>query len=392
MPLPELDDLLRSVEADTGLDDWADADDPGFKSRVGNMLEAVKQVDLDSDHEKATEETFRWHLTNRLRFFNDRAQYPIADEVVERPLIVIGEPRAGTTLLHALLGEDQGSRSVRFWELYYPSPPPGLGGRSVEERKARADADWRDILRTIPKWLISHPYNDLLGQGLAECERLASGIDFTGTAPSGWWRVPAIGLSAGTTPGPIRMYKIHKMTLQHLQFRAGPRRWALKGTSHHQRLVPLLEAYPDGCFIWIHRDPVVTTASFLELISQIQEGITGRSVDRLEAGAGHVTNMRAKVQGMLSEDAVHDPRILHIPYHEFVADHVATVHKAYEHFGIDFTSQYGERLRWWLGNNRPDRYGKFTYSVENLGVDIEELYEDFTPYMDRFGVRRELKK
>jgi len=30
----------------------------------------------------------------------------------------------------------------------------------------RADDDWREINAKLPKWLHSHPYNDMLGDGL----------------------------------------------------------------------------------------------------------------------------------------------------------------------------------------------------------------------------------
>ena len=41
----------------------------------------------------------------------------------------------------------------------------------------------------IPKWLISHPYNDMLGDGLPECERTWA-FDFRVMTPTAWWRVP----------------------------------------------------------------------------------------------------------------------------------------------------------------------------------------------------------
>ena len=87
-----------------------------------------------------------------------------------RPVFATGEPRSGTTLLHALLSVDPNGRALRFWEVMYPSPPPGLAAPD-DPRRARADADWRDIDRAIPRWLVGHPYNDMLGDGLPECER-----------------------------------------------------------------------------------------------------------------------------------------------------------------------------------------------------------------------------
>jgi hypothetical protein len=259
---------------------------------------------------------------------------------------------------------------------------------SVAARRARADDDWREILGLIPKWLVSHPYNDQLGEGPAECERCWA-IDFRSTPPSGWWRVPVAGLAAGVPQDHVRQYEIHRMTLQHLQVGAPPRRWALKGTSHHQRLAALLDAYPDGCFVWIHRDPVVTTASFLELISQIYEGITGHA-DRAAAAPGHVAGMRAKIGDVMGNPAVDDPRILHVAYHDFVGDPAGTIGRVYDRFGIGFDDSYGARIGAWLAGNRSDRYGRFSYSVDALGVDVEGLYREFAAYMERFDVRREL--
>ena len=83
-------------------------------------------------------------LTSRLEFFEDRNRYPIADEVIERPMFVTGEPRTGTTLMHALMSVDPAARALRFWEVMYPTPPPGVAGaddprrRRVEEQRRLA--------------------------------------------------------------------------------------------------------------------------------------------------------------------------------------------------------------------------------------------------------------
>ena len=60
----------------------------------------------------------------------------LADEVIDRPMFATGEPRSGTTLMHALLSVDPDARALRFWEVMYPSPPPGLAGPD-DPRRAR---------------------------------------------------------------------------------------------------------------------------------------------------------------------------------------------------------------------------------------------------------------
>ena len=76
-----------------------------------------------------------------------------------------------------------------------------------------------------PGWLKIHPYNDMLGDGLPECERTWA-FDFRVMTPTAWWRAP-IGMFVGGMPvDPPAQYRIHKMMLQHCQYRrprsAGP--------------------------------------------------------------------------------------------------------------------------------------------------------------------------
>ena len=385
--LPDTGALLESVANDTGLGDWGDSGDPGFADRVGLLLENVQERGLGEEAEQRAEEVFRWLLATRLRLFADRVRYGTGAERIAGPLIAIGEPRAGTTLLHALFSADPANRPVRFWELYYPSPPPGVGIGN-QERMARADEDWREIMALIPKWMISHPYNDMLGQGPAECERFWA-IDFRSAPPSAWWRVPANNLGAGLAQDPVRQYEIHKMTLQHLQYGAPGRRWALKGVFHQTRVGALLDAYPDGHFVWVHRDPVITTASFVQHMSEILQGISGQPVDRQALAADFVAGIRGRIRQVMADPHTDDPRILHVAYHEFAADHVAAVAGVYSHFGLSFGEESAAVMKQWLTENRADRYGKFTYSMDVLAGQVEGLDEEFGPYMQRFGVRRE---
>ena len=112
--LPEAQALFAAAERDTGLSDYGDVQDPGFRKRVTLVLDNVRSRGLEPAAQAAASSVFLWHLTSRLRILEDRKRYPIAEERIVRPVIVMGEPRAGTTLLHALLGEDPGARPARF--------------------------------------------------------------------------------------------------------------------------------------------------------------------------------------------------------------------------------------------------------------------------------------
>src|SRR3984893_13441583 len=131
------DALLAQAKAQTGLSDWGDDTLP---ERFGLAVKFLRGQNMDEAGQRAAADTCLWLLTSRLEFFQDFQRYPIDEEKIIKPLFATGEPRSGTTLLHALLSVDPHGRSLRFWEVMYPSPPPGLSGPE-DPRRAKADAD-----------------------------------------------------------------------------------------------------------------------------------------------------------------------------------------------------------------------------------------------------------
>src|SRR5262249_54849570 len=136
----------------------------------GLAVAHINTIPMDAAGRQAAADNIDWLLTDRLRFFEDRKRYPLAQEVIERPMFATGEPRSGTTLMHALMSVDPDARALRFWEVMHPSPPPGTVA-GVDPRIALADAEWQEINAKMWKWLHCHPYNDMLGDGLPEDER-----------------------------------------------------------------------------------------------------------------------------------------------------------------------------------------------------------------------------
>lgn len=374
--------MLRAAEEATGLTDYGDSTLP---ERFAMVAEKLRGAGMDAAGQRAGAGVCHWLLTSRLQFFDDHKRYPLAQEVIERPLFATGEPRSGTTLLHALLSVDPDNRSLRFWEVMYPSPPPGLAGDD-DPRRAQADADWREILERIPKWLVSHPYNDMLGNGLPECERTWA-FDFRVMTPTAWWRVP-MGMTIGGLPtDPPAQYRIHKMMLQHCQHGRDSKRWALKGF-HGPRLPAFFDAYPDARIIWTHRDPVQVTASRIAMAAGLAEGLVGQ-VDWREQAAIHLAASRAGFENTLNNPMIDDERIFHVRYPDFVADPVGTIGRFYAFCGLSMTPAAEQAMRDYLANNRGDRYGKFHYTADMIGVDIEALHREFAPYREKFGLEIE---
>jgi hypothetical protein len=377
--------MLTRAQAETKLSDWGD---PTLPERFALAIEHLQGVGLDAAGEQKAAEVCHWLLTSRLEFFEDRKRYPIGEEIIERPMFATGEPRSGTTLMHALMSVDPHARALRFWEVMYPSPPPGLAGPD-DPRRGRADADWREINAKMPKWLHSHPYNDMLGDGLPEDERTWA-FDFRVMTPTAWWRVPMQTLVGGLPSDARAQYRIHKQMLQQFQYARPKAYWVLKGF-HGLRLPEFFETYPEARLVWIHRDPVQIAASRTMMMADILEGIVG-PVDLKEHAKLHLGLTRASIANTMSSPWLNDPRIHHVRYTDFTADPIGTIRAYYTFAGRTLSAEAEAAMRDYLKNNRGDRHGKFVYSTRvltDIGEDLDALHEEFRPFRERFGVQIE---
>ncbi|HEX8058247.1 MAG TPA: sulfotransferase [Novosphingobium sp.] len=382
--------LLARAKAETGLSDWGD---DSFETRLGLAVNHINGIPMDAAGRQAAADNINWLLTDRLNFFNDRKLYPLADEVIDHPMFATGEPRSGTTLMHALMSVDPDARALRFWEVMHPSPPPGtvtsIERQGIDPREALADEEWREINNKMWKWLHCHPYNDMLGDGLPEDERTWA-FDFRVMTPTGWWRVPMQNLSLGLPTDPAAQNRIHKMMLQALQYKRPKKYWVLKGF-HGHRLKEFFETYPDATLVWLHRDPVQVAASSTAMMRDIMEGIVGK-IDMVAEAKMHLDRARASIQNTMSNPYLQDPRIMHLRYKDFVADPIGSIRRYYEFGGRELTPQAERAMRDYLANNKGDRHGKFDYSTSLLtdaGFSIDALNEEFRPFRERYDVEIE---
>src|SRR5882757_8061508 len=97
-------DFMALAETTTGLSDWGD-------QRVLEALDRICQAVRIAKPPAASFAKLADRVVSagvrRLQLVADRKRYPeIARQHISRPLILIGLPRSGTTILHALLAQD----------------------------------------------------------------------------------------------------------------------------------------------------------------------------------------------------------------------------------------------------------------------------------------------
>ena len=169
---------------------------------------------------------------------------------IERPWIIVGLPRTGTSLLSILLGLDPVARPLLQWEAAHPVPPTTLEEAAEDPRIARTAKDLDGLMKLNPPLKAMHPFGATVAE---ECVAIfmydvrALALETQAHVPSyARWLEQADMTSA---------YAQHRLALQTLQSRQPTERWILKTPNHLWHLDAMLAAYPDARVIWTHRDP-----------------------------------------------------------------------------------------------------------------------------------------
>ena len=157
--------LMAAAQRRTGLSDWGDA---SFREAFRRLLEAYERTaQLHLLGRLALRQECLRLLSNRLRIQEDLKRFPLIEQTpIKKPLVIVGLPRTGTTLLHHLLAQDPSARVPRLWELLQPSPPPCPGTLATEPRLKQAEQLIRRAITLAPHFQALHP---LSATGPEEC-------------------------------------------------------------------------------------------------------------------------------------------------------------------------------------------------------------------------------
>jgi hypothetical protein len=376
--------VLQAARDSTGLGDFGEGPLAEALASVVGQLNA--NATLTSERRRQAGLQLAAVLAGRLRMVEDRKRFPGIDaERIDDPIIVFGFGRSGTTMLHSLIAEDPANRAPSYWQVARPSPPPALAEPDAERIEA-GHRDIREWLSGLPGFITQHPYWDQGAHALMECESFFV-YDLTYCYPIQLSSIP-FGISWSRTSDEVAKYRFHRWFLQHLQYGSPPRRWALKGVDHQYTLSGLRAVYPDARLVWAHRDPVQVMGSLLEVTFMLTKGTGGSTQDRGDFTRSWLARHRGMLDQALSNPLASDPAICHVRFPDLVGKPVETVKRIYRHFDLPTASLHEERMQRWLDDpaNEVDRHGKWTYQLEDYGVDAGYIRNLFADYCERFGV------
>ena len=382
MVMTSADQLVAAACERTALDDFGAH---GWREGLELLVTSVEAApDVSEGGRGYVYGQFVDALSNRLRIVDYANTHPeLTTAPVDRPLVVLGLPRTGTSLVSYLLDQDSQRRSLLTWEAEDSVPPPTPQTLYSDPRCLKKKAELAVLAEGLKAANIPLVHWDE-ADGPTECV-FVQNQDFKAflweafmpSAEYAEWLLHTDMTSA---------YAYERLVLQVLQSQA-PGVWSLKMPSHAVHIDALLAEFPDARIVWAHRDPFKSTASFLRL-NYLSRAVLG--VEASDVVPNVLRQLRAHVERpMQTRKRIGDDRFFDLHYAKLMRDPVAVMRSLYEWAGDDLTESTERAMLGWLEQHPQDRFAAAPYSLDGSGVTRSELEPIFNEYIAAFDIELE---
>jgi hypothetical protein len=380
-----LDAALEAAATEIGLDDFGE---DIYSEPLRIFIEgARREAALSPMGEVTVWNQLTQFLKNRLLIEEAWKENPeIANIEVEKPIIIAGLPRTGTTHLHNLISADPQLRHLPWWESLEPVLPPAERDLDFEVdprwQRSAVGIEMRD--RMMPHFKRMHDmWPDHAHEEIHLLAIAGSTMFFETLALSESWREYYLATDQ------TAFYAYLKRVLQVLQFLRGGKRWILKSPQHLEQFGPLRRVFPDATFVLTHRDPVAITASFLTMM------VYSARLSRDPVEPASVAAYWAERVEQLLRSCVEDREELpagqsvDILFDEFMADDLGTVEGIYRLADQELGPRSREAMQAFMRAHPRGKHGRIGYDLADFGLAAEERRRALEFYRDRFDVRLE---
>lgn len=358
---PALEHLLACLDREGGL------------SAAGRAMLAARIVEL---------------LKNRLILEDYIGKHPeILDESNDDPIVIVGLPRTGTTLLQRILSCDPRLYPMLWWECRYPAPLPTDAASGEDPRVALARAEVRAMIEANPALLAIHPFDAEAAdeEGMLMEHSFMSFFDSYADIPgyTEWmW-------SHDQTPA----YRHLKRMLKFLQWQKRRRgiaaqRWVLKAPHHLRQIDVLFKVFPGAQVIQTHRDPLETIPSIASFVYNLW-AVYMENPDPVRAGRQWSDIFsRGTAETMAFRDAQNAERFLDVWFADTLTQPLAVVRAIYAFVGLELPQGVQEKMQGYLEDNRREKRPAHSYAAEHFGLSAAGIAEDFAAYRQRYLLHR----
>ena len=378
--------VLEAARRRTGLRDFGPND---FRERLMVWLQSINEdkglgplgrLSLYNDCVRLA--------SNRLRVEDLVRRHPeILGTPIEKPLLIAGLPRSGTTNLVNLVAADKRLRSMPLWESMEPVPvsidAPGLDGE--DPRRLRSREAWGQFEELLPLMPAMH---EMAPDHIHEDVELMQ-IDFSSYVLE-WlcraktWQQWYLASDRSSS------YRYGRKVHQVLSWLKGLNRWVIKSPQHMENLPVLIQTYPDATIVVTHRDPVAVIQSIVTMLAY-GDRIRRSHIDLPELARYWVDRIELLLRACVRDrDVIPAKKSLDVLFHEYMADTEGTLRRIYATADLELTAEARAQIAAYQVANPRAKHGQIKYGLESdFGVRIGELRERFDFYYRRFPVHRE---
>lgn len=372
-----LDRVLQEAERATGLADFGPDD---FIDPLRVYLDLQQHAPLSPEGRLQQEQLVQRCLVNRLRFARDLAQHPeILEEDVGDPIVVLGFPRSGTTVLQRMISADPAMQNLALWRVLNPAPLPSERPGEPGERIAIARATEEALRTHNPALFTAHP----MIANEAEEDWFLHHLAFRHVGNVFWCLLSREYLAYLRSLPRLPTYRYVADLLRYLQWQDGGkrgRRWVLKSPVHIGCLDEILAVHPQATFVYPQREFTTVVASFchaLEASVGTSMAITPRAIGELTldfwtAEMERFAQARRRLGDRLTLTQVH--------YQDLLGDPLRHVRALYERAGMRLETTGEQSIRRWLADNPAGKHGKNVYGLQRYGLDAADVTAAFSRY------------
>lgn len=378
-----LDQLMARASSDCG--GLTDFGDPCFLEPARVLIQAFSdQGGLSQRGVAIWEKRFRDVLKNRLVVEQFYRRYPeIEDETISAPIIIVGLPRTGTTLLQRALGCDERFYPMLAWESRFPAPIVEPGAPGPDPRIDIAVRMTNAMIEANPDLLAIHPLSatEPDEEGVLLEHSFQSFFDSYADIPdyTAWmWE-------NDQTPA----YEYLKRLLQFIQWQKRQRgevadHWVLKTPHHLRQMQTLLQVFPDARIIQTHRDPLKTIPSIASFAFNMwklgmQDPDPKRAGQQWSAIWARAMKETLQTRGRVGELRFHD-----IQFSDTLSRPLDVLEGIYRFLRIEFPADTQQRMEGYLEANRREKRPMHEYSLDVYGLSDAQIKRDFAEYRARF--------
>lgn len=366
--VPSIDQVLGEARAQTGLKDFGAE---SFRDGLAILLSALdREARLNDRGQAFLRQRIVGYLAQRLQVEDWYRRHPEIDDVpLVQPVIGLGLPRTGSTVLSMLLAQDPEVRYLRRWESSQPCPPPA----TVRGPDPRIPPDKGEMVGTryhVPAAV----------HGPMECHELMA-LNFTSHIFQSFAEIPSYSSWLVDSADLTSTYRYQRRVMKLLQFGEPHRPWRLKCPSHVLWLDALNAVFPDARFVMTHRDPTDVILSVADLYADII-GSFSDDVDLKYIGRLNVEHWSRGMQRVLefrADDA--DERFYDIDFVAMQHDPIGVVTELYGWLGLPVGEEFEARMHSWWAAAAAEREPPSHADPAAFGIDFDELRALFAGYV-----------